>query len=132
MSIKCVKFCSDIFINQHLFQDEKGSSTKLLLNNILLLTSISEILTIIVENSFLSILIFNFAYGKIIFWFDRNISHLIWIAHAASAYCATVNLHEPAHGDNKYLLIIADANSTNLYDNLEKIPFNQIATYNNE
>lgn len=32
-------------------------------------------------------------------------------------------------GDNKEMLIIADANHTDLYDNLEKIPFDQIATF---
>lgn len=32
-------------------------------------------------------------------------------------------------GDNKELLIVADANHTDLYDNLEKIPFDQIATF---
>lgn len=35
------------------------------------------------------------------------------------------------HGENKELLIIADANHVDLYDNLEKIPFNQIATFFN-
>lgn len=34
-------------------------------------------------------------------------------------------------GDNKELLIIADANHTDLYDNLEKIPFDQLATFFN-
>lgn len=33
------------------------------------------------------------------------------------------------HGDNKELLIVADANHTDLYDNLDKIPMNQIATF---
>lgn len=33
------------------------------------------------------------------------------------------------HGDNKELLIVADASHTDLYDNLEMIPFNQIATF---
>ena len=32
-------------------------------------------------------------------------------------------------GDNKEMLIIADANHVDLYDNLEKIPFDQIATF---
>lgn len=32
-------------------------------------------------------------------------------------------------GDNKQLLIVADANHCDLYDNLEKIPFDQIATF---
>ena len=31
------------------------------------------------------------------------------------------------HGDNKGLLIVADANHCDLYDNLDKIPFDQIA-----
>ena len=35
------------------------------------------------------------------------------------------------HGNNKDLLIVADADHTDLYDNLEKIPFNQIATFYN-
>ena len=34
-------------------------------------------------------------------------------------------------GDNKELLIVADANHTDLYDNLDKIPFDQIATFFN-
>lgn len=34
-------------------------------------------------------------------------------------------------GDNKELLIVADADHTDLYDNLEKIPFDQIATFFN-
>lgn len=33
------------------------------------------------------------------------------------------------HGDNKELLIVADATHCDLYDNLEKIPMNQIATF---
>lgn len=33
------------------------------------------------------------------------------------------------HGDNKELLIIADATHVDLYDNLEKIPFDQIAAF---
>ena len=32
-------------------------------------------------------------------------------------------------GDNKELLIVPDANHTDLYDNLEKIPFNKIAEF---
>ena len=32
-------------------------------------------------------------------------------------------------GDNKEMLIIADANHVDLYDNLKKIPFDQIATF---
>lgn len=34
-------------------------------------------------------------------------------------------------GDNKQLLIVADADHTDLYDNLEKIPFNEIAAFFN-
>ncbi|MDE6556843.1 MAG: alpha/beta hydrolase, partial [Duncaniella sp.] len=34
-------------------------------------------------------------------------------------------------GSNKELLIVADANHTDLYDNLEKIPMNQIAAFCN-
>ena len=34
-------------------------------------------------------------------------------------------------GDNKELLIVADADHTDLYDNLEKIPFDQLATFFN-
>lgn len=33
------------------------------------------------------------------------------------------------HGDNKELLIVADATHCDLYDNLEKIPMNQIAAF---
>ena len=33
------------------------------------------------------------------------------------------------HGDNKELLIVADANHCDLYDNLDKIPMDQIATF---
>lgn len=33
------------------------------------------------------------------------------------------------HGDNKELLIVADASHCDLYDNLDKIPFDQIATF---
>ncbi len=33
------------------------------------------------------------------------------------------------HGDNKELLIVADATHCDLYDNLTKIPFSQIATF---
>lgn len=36
------------------------------------------------------------------------------------------------HGDNKELLIVADANHTDLYDNLEKIPFDQVAAFYNK
>lgn len=35
-------------------------------------------------------------------------------------------------GDNKQLLIVADANHCDLYDNLEKIPFAEIAAFFNE
>lgn len=35
------------------------------------------------------------------------------------------------HGDNKELLIVADADHTDLYDNLQKIPFDQIVTFYN-
>lgn len=35
------------------------------------------------------------------------------------------------HGDNKELLIVADATHCDLYDNLDKIPMNQIATFFN-
>lgn len=35
-------------------------------------------------------------------------------------------------GDNKELLIVADADHTDLYDNLEKIPFDQIAAFYNK
>lgn len=35
------------------------------------------------------------------------------------------------HGDNKELLIIADATHVDLYDNLEKIPFDQIVAFFN-
>lgn len=35
------------------------------------------------------------------------------------------------HGDNKELLIVADATHTDLYDRLDKIPMNQIATFFN-
>lgn len=35
-------------------------------------------------------------------------------------------------GDNKQLLIVADANHCDLYDNLEKIPFTEIAAFFNE
>ncbi|NCE72739.1 alpha/beta hydrolase [Odoribacter sp. Z80] len=34
-------------------------------------------------------------------------------------------------GDNKDMIIVADANHTDLYDNLEKIPFHQIADFFN-
>ncbi|MDE6792336.1 MAG: alpha/beta hydrolase, partial [Muribaculaceae bacterium] len=33
------------------------------------------------------------------------------------------------HGDNKELLIVADANHVDLYDNLDKIPMNQIGAF---
>lgn len=36
------------------------------------------------------------------------------------------------HGDNKELLIVDGANHTDLYDNLEKIPFYQIAAFYNK
>lgn len=35
------------------------------------------------------------------------------------------------HGDNKEFLIVADASHCDLYDNLDKIPMNQIATFFN-
>ncbi len=35
-------------------------------------------------------------------------------------------------GDNKKLLIVSDANHTDLYDNLDKIPFDQIAEFYNK
>ncbi|MDE6142495.1 MAG: alpha/beta hydrolase [Muribaculaceae bacterium] len=35
------------------------------------------------------------------------------------------------HGDNKELLIVADASHCDLYDNLDKIPMGQIAAFFN-
>lgn len=35
-------------------------------------------------------------------------------------------------GDNKQLLIVNDADHTDLYDNLEKIPFDEIAAFYTE
>lgn len=60
-----------------------------------------------------------------------EIRNAVMVVHGEKAHSLYMGktAFSKLHGDNKELLIVADANHCDLYDNLEKIPFNQIATF---
>ena len=60
-----------------------------------------------------------------------EIRNAVMIVHGEKAHSLYFgeDAFKKLRGDNKELLIVADANHCDLYDNLEKIPFNQIATF---
>ena len=60
----------------------------------------------------------------------RNAAMLVHGEKAHSLYFSE-DAFKRLQGDNKELLIVADADHTDLYDNLDKIPFDQIATFFN-
>ena len=67
------------------------------------------------------------------FEYAGELESAVMIVHGEKAHSLYFgeDTFKKLHGDNKELLIVADANHTDLYDNLEKIPFNQIATFFN-
>ena len=67
------------------------------------------------------------------FEYADELENAVMIVHGEKAHSLYFgeDTFKKLHGTNKELLIVADANHTDLYDNLEKIPFNQIATFFN-
>ena len=65
------------------------------------------------------------------FEYASELERAVMIVHGEKAHSLYFgeDTFKKLHGDNKELLIVADANHTDLYDNLDKIPFNQIATF---
>lgn len=62
-----------------------------------------------------------------------EIRNAVMIVHGEKAHSLYFgeDAFKRLQGDNKELLIVDDADHTDLYDNLEKIPFDQIATFFN-
>ncbi len=62
-----------------------------------------------------------------------EIRNAVMVVHGEKAHSRYFgeDAFKKLHGDNKELLIVADANHCDLYDNLDKIPFNQIAAFFN-
>ena len=60
-----------------------------------------------------------------------EIRNAVMVVHGEKAHSLYMGktAFSKLHGDNKELLIVADANHCDLYDNLDKIPFDQIATF---
>lgn len=58
-----------------------------------------------------------------------EIRNAVMVVHGEKAHSLYMGktAFSKLHGDNKGLLIVADANHCDLYDNLDKIPFDQIA-----
>ena len=67
------------------------------------------------------------------FEYADELESAVMIVHGESAHSLYFgeDTFKKLKGDNKEMLIIANANHTDLYDNLEKIPFDQIATFFN-
>ena len=67
------------------------------------------------------------------FEYADELESAVMIVHGENAHSLYFgeDTFKKLKGDNKEMLIIADANHTDLYDNLEKIPFDQIATFFN-
>lgn len=67
------------------------------------------------------------------FEYAADLDRAVMIVHGEKAHSRYFgeDTFKLLHGDNKELLIIADANHCDLYDNLDKIPMNQIATFFN-
>ncbi len=62
-----------------------------------------------------------------------EIRNAVMIVHGENAHSLYFGetAFKKLHGDNKEMLVVADANHCDLYDNLDKIPFNQIAEFFN-
>lgn len=67
------------------------------------------------------------------FEYAGELDRAVMIVHGENAHSRYFGeaTFKKLHGDNKELLIVADASHVDLYDNLDKIPFNQIATFYN-
>lgn len=67
------------------------------------------------------------------FEYAGELDRAVMIVHGEKAHSRYFgeDTFKKLHGDNKELLIVADASHVDLYDNLNKIPFNQIATFFN-
>lgn len=67
------------------------------------------------------------------FEYIEELENAVMIVHGEKAHSLYFgeDTFKKLKGDNKEMLIIADANHTDLYDNLSKIPFDQIATFFN-
>ena len=65
------------------------------------------------------------------FEYADELESAVMIVHGENAHSLYFgeDTFKKLKGDNKEMLIIADANHVDLYDNLEKIPFDQIATF---
>ncbi len=67
------------------------------------------------------------------FEYADELENAVMIVHGENAHSRYFgeDTFKLLHGDNKELLIVADATHCDLYDNLDKIPMNQIATFYN-
>ncbi len=67
------------------------------------------------------------------FEYAGELENAVMIVHGENAHSRYFgeDTFRLLHGDNKELLIVADATHCDLYDNLDKIPMNQIATFFN-
>lgn len=65
------------------------------------------------------------------FEYADELENAVMIVHGENAHSLYFgeDTFKKLKGDNKELLIVADANHTDLYDNLDKIPMDQIATF---
>ena len=65
------------------------------------------------------------------FEYADELESAVMIVHGENAHSLYFgeDTFKKLKGDNKELLIIAGANHTDLYDNIQKIPFDQIATF---
>ena len=63
--------------------------------------------------------------------YASEIRSAVMLIHGEKAHSRyfSEDVYKQLKGDNKELLIVADANHTDLYDNLEKIPFDRIAHF---
>ena len=67
------------------------------------------------------------------FEYAGELENAVMIVHGENAHSRYFgeDTFKLLHGDNKELLIVADATHCDLYDNLDKIPMNQIAAFFN-
>lgn len=65
------------------------------------------------------------------FEYAEELDRAVMIVHGEKAHSRYFgeDTFKKLRGDNKELLIIADASHTDLYDQVDKIPFNQISTF---
>ena len=63
--------------------------------------------------------------------YASEIRSAVMLIHGEKAHSRyfSEDVYKQLKGDNKELLIVAGANHTDLYDNLEKIPFDRIAHF---